>query len=89
MSIWNASDRFDIDFGFHQYSSQVRKPCTYHVHDASQIQSFASFSTAYAVPLALMSNRLDYYNSLLNYITNNDLSKLQRMCFVSGGHDYP
>ena len=70
---------FDSDFNFRQHISQVCTSCFYHIRDLRRIQPHLSISTAKTIPMALISSRLDYCNSLLNNIAKRELAKLQRM----------
>ena len=51
----------------------------YHIRDLRRIRCHIPLSTAKTISNALISNRLDYCNSLLNNIAKQDLSKLQNM----------
>ena len=63
-TVRNLGVVFDSDFNFRQYISQVRKSCFYHIRDLRRSPP-------------LISNRLDYCNSLLNNIAKRDLATVQ------------
>ena len=69
---------FDSDFNFHQHISQACKSCFYHIHDLRRIRRHISISTAKTIPMALISNHLDYCNSLLNNIAKRDLAPMSK-----------
>ena len=68
---------FDSDFSFSKHISSVVKSCHYHMRDLRRIRRYLSISDATALANALISNRLDYCNSLLYDITDKNLKKLQ------------
>ena len=78
-SVRNLGVVFDSDFSFHKHISNICKSCFYHIRDLRRIRRHTPLSTAKTISNALISNRLDYCNSLLNNIAKQDLCKLQRM----------
>ena len=83
-SVRNLGVVFDSDFSFHKHVSNICKSCFYHIRDLRRIRRHIPLSTAKTISNALISSRLDYWNSLQNNIAKQDLSKLQRMqnCLV-------
>ena len=78
-TIRNLDVVFDSNFNFRQHISQVCKSCFYHIRDLRRIRCHISISTPKTISVALLSNRLDYCNPLLNNIAKRDLAKLQRV----------
>ena len=81
-TVRNLGVIFDSDFNFRQHISQVCKSFFYHIRDLRRIRRHISISTAKTISTALISSRLDYYNSLLNNIAKIDLAKLQEYKIV-------
>ena len=67
-TVRNIGDVFDND-----------KSCFYHIRDLRRIRRHISMYTAKTISTALISSRLDYCNSLLNYIAKRDLAKLKQV----------
>ena len=61
------------------YISAVCSWCFYHVRDLWQIRHYPDLNSAKLLANALVSNPLDYCNSLLSGITDTDLTKLQHV----------
>ena len=70
---------FDSDFSFHKHISNICKSCFYHIRDLRRIRRHLPLSTAKTISNSLITSRLDYCNSLINNIAQQDLSKLQRV----------
>ena len=51
----------------------------YHIRDLRRNRRFISLSVAKSIATALVSSRLDYYNSLLYNTANKDIAELQRV----------
>ena len=51
--------------------------CFYHICDICLIHRFLSLSVAKTIAKALVSSRLDYYNSLLYNTANKDIAQVQ------------
>ena len=62
---------FDSGLNFRQHLSQVSSSCFYHIRDLNRIRK--------SLPVALVTSKLDYCNSLLHEIPAKDLQKLQRV----------
>ena len=69
---------FDSGLNFRQHISQVSSSCFYHINrDLKRIRK--SLALAKKIPVALVTSKLDYCNSLLHEIPAIDLQKLQRV----------
>ena len=69
----------DSDFSFRKHVSNICKSCFYHIRDLRRIRRHIPLSTAKSISNCLITSRLDYCNSLISIIANQDLSKLQRV----------
>ena len=78
-SVSNLGVNFDESFNFKQNISKTCRCCFYHIRDLRRIRKFLSLSIAKTVATALVSSRLDYYNSLLYNTANKDIVRLQRV----------
>ena len=78
-TVRNVGDVFDNDFNVRQHISQICKSCFYHIRDLRRIRRHISIYTAKTISTALISSRLDYCNSLLNYIAKRDLAKFKQV----------
>ena len=65
-NVRNLGVVFDSDFSFHKHVSNICKSCFYHIRDLRRIRRHIPLSTAKTISNALISSRLDYYNSLLS-----------------------
>ena len=68
-----------FDFTFHSHIYVVCNSCFYHMRDLRCICRHLDLDSANLLPTALVSNRLDYCNSLLYCIADIDLTRLQRV----------
>ena len=78
-SVRNLGVIFDSDFSFHKHISNICKSSVYHIRDLRRIRRHLPLSTAKTISNSLITNRLDYCNSLINNIAKQDLSKWQRV----------
>ena len=69
----------DEKFNFRKHISQICRTCYYHIHDLRRICRYLPLSIAKAIATALVSRRLDYWNSLYHYIFIKGITKLQRV----------
>ena len=72
----NLGVTFDKNFNFRQHISQTCRCCFNHIRDLRRIRRYMSLSVAKTIATALVSSRLDYYNSLLRNIAIKDITKL-------------
>ena len=70
---------FDKNFTFHSHISAVHSSCFYHMRDLRRIRRHLDLDSAKLRATALVSSRLDYYNSLLYGIADIALTRLQRV----------
>ena len=70
---------FDKNFNFPSHISAICSSCIYHIQDLRRIRRHLDLDSANLLVNALVSNRLDYCNSLLSGIPETDLTKLQRV----------
>jgi len=69
----------DNHLTFDQHVSDVVKSCNYHIRSLRHIRSLIDHDTAVTLACSIVATRLDYCNSVLNGITNTNISKLQRV----------
>ena len=70
---------FDEDFSLKKHVTNLCKNCNYHLRDFKRIRKHLDLSTATSLANALVSSRLDYCNSLFPILTEEYLTKLQRV----------
>ena len=75
----NLGAIFDNNFTFRSHISAVCTSCFYHIRDLRRIRRYLDLDGAKLLATALVSNCLDYCNSLLYGISDTDLTKLQRI----------
>ena len=75
----NLSVFFDSGLNFRQHISHVSSSCFYHIRDLKRIRKGLPLALAKQIAVALVTSKLDYYNSLLHEIPAKDLQKLQRV----------
>ena len=68
---------FDKNFHFRSHVSAICCSRIYHIQDLRRIRCHLDLESAKLLVNALVSSRLDYYNSLLPGIAETDLTKLQ------------
>ena len=80
-SVHNLGVIFDSDFSFHKHMFLIyAKSClNYHISDLPRSRRHLPLSTAKTISNSLITSRLDYWNSLINNIAKQDLSKLHRV----------
>ena len=76
-SAQNIGAIFDKNFTFRSHISAVCSLCFYHMRDLRRIRRHLDLDSAKLLATALVSSRLDYYNSLLYGIAHIDLTRLQ------------
>ena len=70
---------FDKNFTFRPHISVVGNSCFYHMWDLRHICRHLDLDNAKLLTTALVSSRLDYFNSLLYGIADTDFTRLQRV----------
>ena len=70
---------FEEDFSLKKHVNNLCKNCNYHIRDFKRIRKHLDTPTATCLANALVSSRLDYCNSLFPILTEEYLSKLQRV----------
>ena len=70
---------FDKNFTFRSHISVVCNSCIYYMRDLQRIRCHLDLESAKLLATALVSSRLDYFNSLLHGIADIDLTRLQRV----------
>jgi hypothetical protein len=73
----NLGSTFDSDFNFSKYISLTCRSCFYHIRDLRRIRRYISLSVAKTIGTVLITNRLDYWNTLLYNIASKDILKFQ------------
>ena len=76
-SVRNLGVVFDSNFSFSDHVSQVIKSTRVHARDLYRIRQLLDLNTSVILANALVSSRLDYYNSLFLSLTNFELRRLQ------------
>ena len=75
----NVGVFFDTNFSFRSHVSAVCRSCRYHIRDLRLIRRYLSFDSAKLLAHALISSRLEYCNSLLFGIADEEVIQLQRI----------
>ena len=75
----NLGAIFDKNFTFRSHISAVCSSCFYHMRDLRRICRHLDLDSAKLLASALVSSRLDYYNSILYGVSDIDLTQLQRI----------
>ena len=70
---------FDSDMSFTDQINSLSKSCHFHIRDIRRIRHLLPLSAATALANSLVSNQLDYCNSLYNGISQANLNKIQRI----------
>ena len=70
---------FDHNFTLKKHIDNVCRNCNYHLRDFKRIRKHLDISTATSLANALVNSRLDYCNSLFSILTDEFLTKLQRV----------
>ena len=78
-SVRNLGVVFDSNFNFSNHVSQVIKSTRVHARDLYRIRPLLDLNTSVLLANALVSSRLDYYNSLFLSLTDFELRRLQRV----------
>ena len=86
----NLGVTFDLGNTFTGHITKVCRACNYHLIDLRRIRIFLSVETAALLANSLISNRLDYSNSLLHGISKYNVAKLQKiqnaLCRIMSTH---
>ena len=64
---------FDTNFSFRSHVSAVCRSCRYHIRDLRRIRRYLTFDSAKLLAHALVSSRLDYCNSRLCGIADEEI----------------
>ena len=75
----NLGAIFDKNVTFLSHMSAVCSPRFYHIRDPRRIRRHLDLDSAKLLATALVSSRLDNWNSILYGIVDNDLTSLQRV----------
>ena len=76
-SVKNLGVWFDSDFFLSKYVQNVFKTCVVQLHDFRHVRRFLTRDASVLVAYALVSSRLDYYNSLFRSLSKFNLRKLE------------
>ena len=68
---------FDEEFNFREHIYQICRTCYYHICDFQHIHQYLPLSVRKTIATALVTSRLDYYNSLFHNIAIKDITTLQ------------
>ena len=84
---------FDAKFCFTNHVNSVIKSCFISLRDLHRIRRFLSIDTSVVIANALVSSRLDYYNSLFRSLSSRNGTRLQYVQnaltqFVTGASKY-
>ena len=83
-SVRNLGVVFDSNFNFSNHVSQVIKSTRDHARDLYRIRPLLDLNTSVLLANALVSSRLDYYNSLFLSLTDFELRRLQSKTHSAG-----
>ena len=75
----NVLEIFDKNFTFRSHISAVCSSCFYHIRRLRHSQRHLDLDGAKLLATALMSSLLDYCNSLLYVVVDNDLTRLRHV----------
>ena len=75
----NLGVLFDSSLNFREHISQTCRACFYHIRDLCRMRKSLSLDLAKQIAVALVSSKLDYCNSLIHNIPENDTARLQRV----------
>ena len=78
-SVRNLGSWFDSQLNMSVHISKLCAAAFYHLHNISRIRRFLSFDSTKALVHALITSRVDYYNSLLYGLPATQLNKIQRV----------
>ena len=78
-TVRNLGIVFDEKFNFRTHINNVCKLFYCHIRDLRRIRKHLNLDQAKCLASALVSSRLDYYNSLLHGVAVRDMLKLQRV----------
>ena len=70
---------FTKNFNLRSHISAICSSCIYHIRDLLRIRRHLDLDSAKLLANALVSSRLDFFNSLLSGIAETDLTNLQRV----------
>ena len=89
----NLGVLFDAKFCFTNHVNSVIKSCFISLRDLHRIRRFLSVDTSVVIANALVSNRLDYCNSLFRSLSSRNATRLQYVQnafaqFVTGASKY-
>ena len=69
----------DNELKFDNHVTAVSKSCNYHIRALRYIRPALTFDAARTVACSLVGSRLDYANSVLNGVSQKNISRLQRV----------
>ena len=72
----NLGVEFHKDFNFKKHISKVCRSC-YYIRDLRRLRRCFPAAVTKTIATSLMSNKLDYYNSILYNIQNREIIQLQ------------
>ena len=75
----NVDVVFDSSLNFQKHISQTCRACFYYIRDKRRIRKRLSLDLAKQIAVALVSRKLDYCDSLLHNMPENDITRLQRV----------
>ena len=78
-NVRNLGVYFDHHLDMNSQISHVISACSYHLRNINHISRYLPTTTKERVINALITSRLDYWNSLLYNTSANNISRLQRM----------
>ena len=68
---------FDRNFKFNKQVESISKSCRYHMRDFYRIRKYLTRDAAIKLANALVTSRIDYCNSLLGFVSERELKRLQ------------
>ena len=72
LSVW-----FDANFSFDDHVRNICKTCLIQIHDLRRVRKHLTDEAAILAANALVTSRLDYYNSLFRSLSSLNMCKVQ------------
>ena len=77
VSARNLGVEFDKDFNLKKHISKVCRSCYYHIRDLRRLRRGLTAAVTKTIATSLVSNKLDYCNSIIYNIPNREINKVQ------------
>ena len=77
VSARNLGVEFDKDFNLKKHISKICRSCYYHIRDLRRLRRCLTAAVTKTIATSLVSNKLDYCNSIIYNIPNREINKVQ------------